>query len=172
MTSITPRLNRSREGRDGSYPLVIQIIRHRKKREIYTPYRFWEAEFNTRLEMVENVGGNRRRLLIVREANEYLIYIKKELEAICGSLEADKGSAYTVDDIVNVYNYHNDLSQVLVYADSVIAGLENKGRQGTAANYRSARRAFEMFLDGSPFSFEELTPEVLDRFVTLSLIHI
>ena len=109
MTSITPRLNRSREGRDGSYPLVIQIIRHRKKREIYTPYRFWEAEFNTRLEMVENVGGNRRRLLIVREANEYLIYIKKELEAICGSLEADKGSAYTVDDIVNVYNYHNDL---------------------------------------------------------------
>lgn len=52
MTSITPRLNRSREGRDGSYPLVIQIIRHRKKREIYTPYRFWEAEFNTRLEMV------------------------------------------------------------------------------------------------------------------------
>ena len=31
MTSITPRLNRSREGRDGSYPLVIQIIRHRKK---------------------------------------------------------------------------------------------------------------------------------------------
>ena len=144
MTSITPRLNRSREGRDGSYPLVIQIIRHRKKREIYTPYRFWEAEFNTRLEMVENVGGNRRRLLIVREANEYLIYIKKELEAICGSLEADKGSAYTVDDIVNVYNYHNDLSQVLVYADSVIAGLENKGRQGTAANYRSARRAFEM----------------------------
>ena len=53
MTSITPRLNRSREGRDGSYPLVIQIIRHRKKREIYTPYRFWEAEFNTRLEMVE-----------------------------------------------------------------------------------------------------------------------
>lgn len=74
MTSITPRLNRSREGRDGSYPLVIQIIRHRKKREIYTPYRFREAEFNTRLEMVENVGGNRRRLLIVREANEYLIY--------------------------------------------------------------------------------------------------
>ena len=166
MTSITPRLNRSREGRDGSYPLVIQIIRHRKKREIYTPYRFWEAEFNTRLEMVENVGGNRRRLLIVREANEYLIYIKKELEAICRSLEADKGSAYTVDDIVNVYNYHNDLGQVLVYADSVIAGLENKGRQGTAANYRSARRAFEMFLDGRPFSFEELTPEVLDRFVT------
>lgn len=71
-----------------------------------------------------------------------------------------------MDDIVNVYNYHNDLSQVLVYADSVIAGLENKGRQGTAANYRSARRAFEMFLDGRPFSFEELTPEVLDRFVT------
>lgn len=35
MTSITPRLNRSREGRDGSYPLVIQIIRHRKKRDLY-----------------------------------------------------------------------------------------------------------------------------------------
>ena len=30
----------------------------------------------------------------------------------------------------------------------------------------AVRRAFEMFLDGSPFSFEELTPEVLDRFVT------
>lgn len=77
--------------------------------------------------MVENTGGNRRRLLTVREANEYLIYIRKELTAICESLEAEKGSAYTVDDIVRVYNYHNDLTQVLVYADSVIAGLEIKG---------------------------------------------
>jgi len=70
-----------------------------------------------------------------------------------------------VDDIVNVYNYHNDLSQVLVYADSVIAGLENKGRQGTAANYRSAAVRLRCFWMAA-FSFEELTPEVLDRFVT------
>ena len=114
--------------------------------------------------MVENTGGNRRRLLTVREANEYLIYIRKELTAICESLEAEKGSAYTVDDIVRVYNYHNDLTQVLVYADSVIAGLENKGRQGTAANYRSARRAFELFVGDRPFSCEELTLVVSDRF--------
>ena len=103
--------------------------------------------------MVENTGGNRRRLLTVREANEYLIYIRKELTAICESLEAEKGSAYTVDDIVRVYNYHNDLTQVLVYADSVIAGLENKGRQGTAANYRSARRAFELFVGDKIYNF-------------------
>ncbi len=46
MTSFKARLNRSRVGKDGLYPLVIQVIRGRVKRELYTPYRLKPAEFD------------------------------------------------------------------------------------------------------------------------------
>ena len=46
MTSFKARLNRSRLGKDGLYPLVIQVIHDRVKREFYTPYRLKRAEFD------------------------------------------------------------------------------------------------------------------------------
>lgn len=45
MTSIKIRMNVTRKNKDGQYPLIIQVIRSREKREIYTPYRLYKEEF-------------------------------------------------------------------------------------------------------------------------------
>lgn len=39
MVSLKIRINMSRENKEGQYPLVLQVIKHRCKREIYTPAR-------------------------------------------------------------------------------------------------------------------------------------
>ena len=56
MTSIKVRLNRSRPGDDGMCPLVIQVIRGRKKREMYTPYRLKASDFDVRDERAVTTG--------------------------------------------------------------------------------------------------------------------
>ena len=51
MTTIKARLNCSRLGSDGMYPLVIRIIHERVKREVCTPYRLRPEEFEVCSEM-------------------------------------------------------------------------------------------------------------------------
>ena len=72
MTSVKARLNRSRLGNDGMYPLVIQVIRNRKKREIYTPYRLKAAEFNPKSETAIPGNHTKNRIAKIRDINDFL----------------------------------------------------------------------------------------------------
>ena len=46
MASVKLLLNRDRALRDGSYPLVFQLIQNRRKRLIYTSFRLFPEEFD------------------------------------------------------------------------------------------------------------------------------
>lgn len=46
MASIKLLLNKDQSHKDGTFPLVFQII-HRRKKIIYTPYRIFADEFDT-----------------------------------------------------------------------------------------------------------------------------
>lgn len=111
MTSIKARLNCSRLGKDGLYPLVIQVIHNRIKREIYTPYRLKRTEFDPHTERALTDWRSKTRATEIREINEYLIYIKEELEKVCHSL-AGRGE-FTSAGIIAGYKARNDMSNFL-----------------------------------------------------------
>lgn len=108
MASIKARLNRSRLRNDGMYPLVIQIIYGRVKRELYTSYLLSRKEFNPVSEKAITDGRNKKRATEIREINEYLIYIKEEL-ARTELFLAERGE-YTSGDIIHCYKSRNDLN--------------------------------------------------------------
>lgn len=163
MTSIKARLNCSRLGKDGMYPLVIQIIHSRVKRELYTPYRLKRTEFESRTEKAIVDGRGKARALAIREINEYLIYIKEELENVQRSL-AERGE-YTSGDIIRSYKARNDMDNFFVYADARISVMENAGKHGTAANYRSAVNAFERFIGTRELSINSITKKTIEEFI-------
>lgn len=163
MTSVKARLNRSRMGNDGMYPLVIQVIRDRRKREIYTPYRLKAQEFDPRSETARPEGRSKKRLAEIREINVYLIYIKEEFGKI-EELLASRGD-YTCEDVIKSFKSRNDLNRFFVYAESKIAELEDAGKDGTAGNYRSAVNAFERFLGNRELSFAEITKKLIEAFI-------
>lgn len=163
MTSIKARLNCSRLGKDGMYPLVIQIIHSRVKREMYTPYRLKRTEFEPQSEKAIVDGRNKSQASAIREINEYLIYIKEELEKVQCSL-AERGE-YTSGDIIRVYKARNDMNNFFVYADARIGVMENAGKNGTAANYRSAVNAFERFIGTRDLSLDAITKKTIEEFI-------
>ena len=163
MTSIKARLNRSRLGKDGLYPLVIQIIYNRVKREMYTPYRLKPSEFDTRSEKAVTDSRSKIRAAEIREVNECLVYIKEEFEKVERSL-AGQGE-YTSADIVRCYKARNDLGNFFVYADCKIRELESSGRNGTAANYRSAVNAFACFIGSREIAFDVLSKKTVEGFI-------
>ncbi len=163
MTSIKARLNCSRLGKDGLYPLVIQVIHNRIKREIYTPYRLKRTEFDPHTERALTDRRSKTRAAEIREINEYLIYIKEELAKVCHSL-AGRGE-YTSGDVIAGYKARNDMSNFFIYADSRIRELVNAGKDGTAANYRSAVNAFEHFVGSRDLSLNAITKKTIEAFI-------
>lgn len=168
MTSIKARLNRSRLGSDGMYPLVIQVIRHRTKREVCTPYRLKASGFDMRSEKAVAECNNKKHRLKIREINEYIISIKDELEKVVSSLSG-RDADYTSDDIIACFKVRNDMSRFFTYADYKTAELENDGKNGTAANYRSAVNAFERYVGNRELSMDDITRKTIDGFIGYQL---
>lgn len=158
MTSIVPRLNSTHPRKSGRYPVVIQVIRHRVKREIFTPYRLSEAEFR-----------NLKKMSEINPVPLCLDKLCRELSLISHALHREKGEGYTCADIVDTYRGRTDMNQLFAYADSLMEKLQSTGHGGTAANYSNACRALEEFLGKRLLSFGDFTPQCVDGFVEFLL---
>lgn len=163
MTSIKARLNRSRLGKDGLYPLVIQVIHNRMKRELYTPYRLERTGFDPLSEKAVKDRRGKMRTSEIREINEYLIYIKEELEKVERSL-AERGD-YTSADIIHSFKARNDMGNFFIYADCKIAELKSCGKNGTAFNYSSAVNAFERYAGSRAIPLNDITKKTVEGFI-------
>lgn len=164
MTSIVPRLNCSHRRKDGRFPVVIQVIRHRVKREIDTPFRLWKAEFNNKMSRID---GEKSKFTLeeVESMNNYLTVMCYELTLVSEALFRDRGETYTAEDVIDTYKCRTDMKQLFTYADSLVDKLENTGHKGTAAGYRNACRSLEDFLGRRVLAFSDFTVQCVDDFV-------
>lgn len=89
--------------------------------------------------------------------------MKEEFENIRSSLES-RGE-YTTPEIVRAYKNRNDMNCFFTYAGCRISELMAAGRNGTAANYRSAVNAFEHYLGNSDLSMDDLTQKTIEAFI-------
>lgn len=164
MTSIIPRLNRTHKGSDGRYPLIIQVIRHRQKREIDTPYRLYAEEFNNQSCLAVHVYREAPRAGLIAEVNRYLGEKLMELNILYSHVLALKGEGCTAADIADTFRHRADMTRFFVYADSQINELRCQGREGTANNYLNACRSFAIFLGGRMLSFDQFTTGLIDAY--------
>ena len=108
-------LNKSRALKDGSYPVVFQLLHRRKKEIVYTKYRMKENEFISVLEKVSS--GNYTGCKVSRDLNKTarLFYMQiRRLEA--------SGDDYTVKDIDSAVTIRPAGKYILLdFIDSQIA---------------------------------------------------
>ena len=165
MTSIKPRLNRTHKGLREDYHLIIQVIRHRQKREIDTPYRLYGDELDKETGLMVYRKCHSRYPETIAEVNRHIACIVAELETLAGALYAEKGECFTAADLSEAYRRRSDLSQMFVYADAQIGRLQSEGRDGTATNYANGFRALEAYLGHRNLALSEFTSDLVDSFV-------
>jgi integrase len=162
MASIKVLLNKSRARKDGTYPLVFQVIHCRRKKLLYSPYHLHEECFDEQSGRV--ISRNNRRLAGHDEMNNSLQKMKAELQFTVELLER-RGSPFAVADIFNLYVRNQDNSCLVGYYQRLILQLEGEGRFGTANTYKSALSRILSFVgqDANP-GFEEMDVNWLYRF--------
>lgn len=156
MATVKLKLNKSRALKDGSYPVVFQLLHQRKKEIVYTKYRMKENEFIPVLEKVSS--NNYADCKISRELHKMTrsFYLQiKRLEAT--------GDEYTVKDIASAVAHKSAGKYILLdFIDSQIAWKKSMKKDGIAAAYRSTRSSLAKFVGSKQVKMSQIN----QRFVT------
>jgi integrase len=164
MTTVKVQLNKFRALRDGTYPLVFQIIHRRRKRVVYSPYHLHEETFDQDHSRVVNRRG--RRVARLQEINVYIEATLKDLGQVVALLESHPDD-FSVSDVVALYRSGQDNSFVVPYLRKLVDTIAGEGRTGTANAYRSTLSRLLRYLgQDESLSFEEITVHWLDGFVS------
>ncbi len=163
MCSIKVRLNKFRVTKEGTYPLVFQVIHRRKKKVIYSPFRLFSDSFDESSGRV--ISRKRKQLAATDEINRYITSICLDLQRTISHLEL-RGEDFSVSDIVELYKSGIDGSQVFIYMQRLITSFREAGRIGTANAYQSTFNRISHFVDKTQhFSFSDLNVSWLNRFI-------
>ena len=145
MASVKLLLNRDRALRDGSYPLVFQLIQNRRKRLIYTSFRLFPEEFDAVRGKVLCGPGSRRGEREVQRMNRQLSQQRRSIESHIAALEA-RGSGYSVEEIVFRYRADHGGLGLLHYMDVQIERRRQAERYGMEAALRHTRASLAAFI--------------------------
>ncbi len=164
MTSIKVRLNTFRATKDGTYPLVFQILHKRKKKVIYSSYHLYLEYFDNKMMKIVKYKG--RSVPHADEINEYIASTVNSIESTLSFLE-EQGREFSVSDIVELYKSNKDNSFIIVYMRNLIMSLKDEGKTGTANAYQSTLNCLVRYLGkNNYFCFSEITVKWLNNFIS------
>lgn len=162
MISIKPKLNKYRVRKDGTYPLVIQLIYHREKRLIYSPYHLFEKDFD---EKKGKVIISRLKRSLALEINDYVSIIIPKIRQVV-DLFVKQGNNFTTGDIVHFYKSTQDNNVLITYFHYQVQLLKEEGRIGTANAYQSTLNCLARFIGSEKlFSFKDITEQWVNNYL-------
>jgi site-specific recombinase XerD len=143
--------------KDGTYPIVLQVIKDRTRKLISlghsTTLEQWDMDDNLPNKKHPNYKGLK------------LLIQKKQIEADKVIIDLDeKGEQYTVDDIVDRLKPAVSNLTVFTYAESLVKRLEKSGKIGNANVYDATLAAFKKYRKDVDLKFHQLTYRVIKDF--------
>lgn len=154
MASIKVKLNTQRITQRG-YPIVIQIIHHRRKKLIYTSHYLKEQEFDKEKEIAVTKSRSLRKQNETIERNNHLQEERKKIEIIIAHLER-MNQPYDVDHILYAHKMYNNNLYLETFAESLISEMILRENEGSAMAYRAVIKKIKLFLGDQHLFFDDI----------------
>lgn len=143
--------------KDGTFPIVLQIIKDRTRKLISlghsTTLEQWDVDDN----LPNKKHSNYKSLKLLIQ--------KKQIEADKVIIDLDeKGDQYTVDDIVDRLKPAVSNATVFAYTESLVKRLEKSGKIGNANVYEATLAAFKKYRREVDLTFHQFTYRVIKDF--------
>lgn len=157
MASVTFMLYTHKTLKDGSHPIVISIIKDRKRRVISLGFSANDKQWSESKKTVNAKHPKADKLKkLIKQKKEAAIKALFELEG--------SGKPYTVVDIAEYLGRNAKTSMFKEYTDQLIAIMKQTGRYGNARAYQDALNAFIKFNDEKDIDFKNVNSRLLQRF--------
>ena len=145
--------------------LYFQVIYNRKVRQISTPYRIYEWEWDRQSNDVVNQSKiSSERLNIIKTIHDNIVWEKKRINKIIESLQ-NSSKPFSVDDIV--ISYRNSLenrTSVFDYIRIRINYLKDAGRERTSETYEQMLFSFMKFRNHEDLYFDMIDDKLICQY--------
>ena len=145
--------------------LYFQVIYNRKVRQISTPYRIYEWEWDRQSNDIVNQSKiSSERLNIIKTIHDNIVWEKKRINKIIESLQ-NSSKPFSVDDIV--VSYRNSLenrTSVFDYIRIRINYLKDAGRERTSETYKQMLFSFMRFRNHEDLYFDMIDDKLICQY--------
>ena len=151
---FSPASNASEPG-----SIYFAITHERVTRRLATPCRLYAHEWDARRAMPAACGQSQRLSLMARR----LQHTRRRLQHVIATF-AERGTAYSADDIVTHYHALVERLSVAGAFDTAIARLLRNGKVRTAETYATALNSFRRYTGGRDMLLDELSADTIEDY--------
>ena len=157
MASVKLMLYTYKELKDGTHPIVLSVIKDRKRKLISTGYSAIKAHWKT-----DNKGLNSRH---PHQKKLNALLTKKRMDAENAIIELEStNKPFSVHDVAELLLVDRKSSSFKRYSEHLISKLDSAGKKGNAVVYRTAQKAILKFMDDKDIDLKNITPRFLNQF--------
>ena len=145
--------------------LYFQVIYNRKVRQISTPYRIYEWEWDRQSNSIVNQSKiSSERLNIIKTIRDNIVWEKKRINKIIESLQ-NSSKPFSVDDIVISYrDLLENRTSVFDYIRIRINYLKDAGRERTSETYKQMLFSFMKFRNHEDIYFDMIDDKLVCQY--------
>ena len=148
-----PSTNENKEG-----TIYYQIIQNRVIRQLKTDYRLFIHEWNEGKNSIIVTNNSRQNYL--QSIEEQIDWDIKRLQSVINQLE-NKRVKYTADDIISSFQKQANEQSLFNFMQSVIAQLQQMGKQRTSETYRYTLKSFMQFREDKDVLLEDIDSDLM-----------
>lgn len=164
-TTIRAMLNTDRKSVSGYYPLVIRVIHNRRKKLIYSSFKFREEDFDAQAEKVRWSEASLYTAVQIKEINRYIESQKLQFDRVIRSLHNQRDSLFTVADIAVKYTKNKRYRHLFTYIDKEVENKRNTQRFGPAILFRTTKESIKRFTKGKDILFRDITYSFVSDYI-------
>ena len=138
--------------------IYYQIIQNRVIRQLKTDYRLYMHEWNEDNNAIISINNSRQNYL--QSIEERLDWDIKRLQNIIKQLE-NKRVKYTADDVVSTFQKQSNEHSLFNFMQSIIAQLQQMGKQRTSETYRCTLKSFMQFREDKDVLLEDIDSDLM-----------
>ncbi len=135
MASVKISLYIHKTLKDGSHPIIIQLLKDRKRKTISTGYTSNKEQWNFKQELPNSKHPNYQLL------TKYIKSKRIQTQNIILELDS-RGVDYTLDDIANILNREQHIDTFKEFSQSIIDAMIENNQQGNARVYAYTQKMF------------------------------
>ena len=157
MATIKIILYKNKTYKDGSHPIIIQVIHDREKKVIWLNHRAKSDQWDEETSLPNRKYPNASRLsILIREK-------LNEAEKAVLEFENEK-KPYTAQDVINKIAKDRPTDTIFTFAEKVIKQLEDSKMIGNSKVYQSMFNVFKAYRKEKDLNFINLDYKKLDEF--------
>ena len=157
MASVKLKFKTDKTLKDGTHPIVIQVIHNRRRKVFYLGYSAKKSQWDKDNNRIKSTHPEHKNIKSrIKNSMRHLNNIIADFE--------NRHQKFSLNDIERKYKLKSSSEKFLDYADKLIKALKESGKKGNAIVYQNCKDSVSSFTRGKDILIEEIDYQFIKKY--------